>query len=155
MDVYAKDTLEYNRSSLDVLEHRKTVIRKYGKGHLESLQYFGILSAMTDDRHGWDVFVDTVEDDLAPSLPFVAYNYMIMTQPDPDVRERWWFLLNQAAHQGHIYARLMVFDRKYSGLPIVGKLFSFLHRLIIGLLAVSLYLKDRSNPKLSNLLQKT
>lgn len=151
MDVYARDTLDFNRDNQSVLNYRKGIIRKYGQGTTKCLKYFGILSAMTNDRLGWDAFFDVIQDDLEPNLPFIAYNYMRVTQEDQSIQESWSFLLDIAAKAGHIYSRRIVFDKRFRRTPIVGFFLSAFHRIFIGVVALGIYLLDKNDLRLSHI----
>ena len=67
---YARDALNFHYDNIDVLKRRKENLLRYCSTDDSSLQYYAVLSALTDDREGWDQAIELLGERIHPSVGF-------------------------------------------------------------------------------------
>ena len=145
---YADDALQNYADSVDVLNHRKKIIWNACNGEVEGLQYFAILSVLTDDRAGWDVALEILGDALDPALGYTAYHYLSYHQADTDIKNRWHFLLTESANLGHFHARRIVFEEQTLKYGLFKYPLLMIHRIWLTICAIPIVVANRNDSRL-------
>jgi len=145
---YFDDAIEHHINEPDELEKRKRIIRNHCAGEIGGWERFGILSALTNDRDGWDAAVRVLDDEMPASMGVTAAQLQHKYRPELASSPQWSVLLESSVALGHLGAKMVVFRRKTDKLGIFQGPVLWLYRMLQVFRAVPIALRNPSDSRL-------
>ena len=145
---YFHDAVNYHVNDTKTLEHRKRIILDGCVGHLPCMQYFAILSALTNDRAGWDADSSVAADRMHPALGFHARWYQMKYRPEFAKQPKWSILLETSVSLGHFHSRIVAFHDATESMGLLKVPLRYLHRILMKIIAIPVIIKDPKDKRL-------
>ncbi|WP_106745665.1 hypothetical protein [Yoonia maritima] len=148
VEMYFKDAVAHHIDDIDELESRKRIIRMNCGGDIASWQRFGILSALTNDRSGWDATVRVLKGEMPADTGLSAAWHLQKYRPEIADLPEWSVLLDSSVSLGSIAAKIVTFRRRTRKLGLLQEPIITVYRVFQALRAIPIALKNPNDPRL-------
>jgi hypothetical protein len=146
--LYFTDTVAHHVDDLHELERRKRIIRMNCGGDIASWQRFGILSALTNDRRGWDTTERVLEGVMPADTGLSAAWHLNEYRPEIADLAEWSVLLDSSVSLGNIAAKIIAFRQKTHQFGLFQEPTIFVYRMFQTLRAIPIAIANPNDSRL-------
>ena len=145
---YFEDAISYHIGSVQELKRRQRLIHDNSGDHVGGWERAGILSALTNNRLGWDAVVNELGNDMPPGFGLATTHYLQKHRPDIATSPEWGDLLQLSVEKGHIPAKMVSFRKKIGWLGLLQGPVYRVYRIFITLRSIPMVLKNPNDSRL-------
>lgn len=112
---YYFDALKFHSGDRDELRRRRKIIGGTDIQVDNTFYGYGLLSALLDDRKGWEMAVKELGVNQDPGFGYLAYRYICHYRKQTDQPKTWAFTLKQSAEFDHLPSKWLLLKQDDEG----------------------------------------
>lgn len=118
---YTDDAMRCHANDMDELHRRRMILARVDSDIVTQTECFGLLSALMDDRKGWDLALERIGDNVDPGFGFLAWRCISAFSANQKLANEWFFAVEQSALNGHGPARREVLKNQLQAAGFVSR----------------------------------